>query len=130
MAALHHEMQDTPYQANRTLGVLSKMMNLAEAWELRPDRSNPCYHVRKFREGKRERFLTGEELTRLGKALDEEEPFAPSAVTAYRLTITRLVGTILLKQNNEWAVARRYMSLESITPVSDILTVKLPAVAA
>ena len=87
VAALHHEMQDTPYQANRTLGVLSKMMNLAEAWELRPDRSNPCYHVRKFREGKRERFLTGEELTRLGKALDEEEPFAPSAVTAYRLLL-------------------------------------------
>ena len=87
VAALHHDMQDKPYQANRTLGVLSKMMNLAESWDLRPDRSNPCYHVRKYRETKHERFLTGEELTRLGKALDEEEPFAPSAVTAYRLLL-------------------------------------------
>ena len=87
VAELHHGLQDKPYQANRTLGVLSKMMNLAEAWGLRPDHSNPCYHVRKCREGKRERFLTAEELARLGKALDEEEPFATAAVAAYRLLL-------------------------------------------
>ena len=87
VTALHHEMRDKPYQANRTLGVLSKMMNLAEAWGLRPDRSNPCYHVRKYRERKRERFLSVEELARLGRALDEEEPNAAAAVTAFRLLL-------------------------------------------
>ena len=45
--------------------------------------------------------------------------------------ITRLFGAILLEQNGEWAVQRaRYMMLESIAPVSDNTTVKLPAVAA
>ena len=52
-----------------------------------------------------------------------------SASLANEDAITRLVGTILLEQNDEWAVSRRYMTLESIAPVSDTLTVKLPAVA-
>ena len=72
VAALHHEMRDKPTQANRTLGVISKMMNLAEAWGLRPDRSNPCYHVRKYKETRRERFLTTDELARLGTGAGRE----------------------------------------------------------
>src|SRR5579885_1275238 len=43
--------------------------------------------------------------------------------------ITRLVGAILLEQNDEWAVQRaRYMSLETIAPVSDDPIVMLSAV--
>jgi putative transposase len=34
--------------------------------------------------------------------------------------ITRLIGALLLEQNDEWAVQRgRYMSLETIAPLSD-----------
>jgi transposase-like protein len=45
--------------------------------------------------------------------------------------IVRLVGAILLEQNDEWAVQRaRYMTLETIAPMSDDPFVKLPAVAA
>ena len=71
VAALHHDMRATPYQANRTLGVLSKMFNLAELWGLRPDGSNPCRHVKRFREEKRERFLSDAEYRRLGETLKE-----------------------------------------------------------
>ena len=41
----HHQLRDTPYQANRVLGLVSKMMNMAERWGLREDGSNPTRHV-------------------------------------------------------------------------------------
>ena len=45
--------------------------------------------------------------------------------------ITRLIGAILLEQNDEWAVQRaRYMTLETIAPLSDDPIVSLPAMAA
>ena len=46
------------------------------------------------------------------------------------MSATRLVGAILLEQNDEWAVQRaRYMTLESVAPLSDNPTVSLQAIA-
>jgi putative transposase len=36
----------------------------------------------------------------------------------------------MLEQNGEWAISRRYMSLESLAPVSDSPMIRLPGVAA
>ena len=45
--------------------------------------------------------------------------------------LVRLVGAILLEQNDEWAVQRaRYMTLETIAPLSDDALVSLPAIPA
>lgn len=44
--------------------------------------------------------------------------------------IIRLVGALMLESNDEWAVARRYMSLETLGRATDNPTVRLPAVAA
>jgi hypothetical protein len=69
VAQFHHRFRDRPYQANRSLAALSKMMNLAEAWGLRLGGSNPCRHVKKYREKKRDRYLTKEELHDLAPCL-------------------------------------------------------------
>ena len=88
VTALHHGMREIPYAANRTLGILSAMFTAAELWGLRPQGSNPCRYVKRFREKKRERFLSDEEYRRLGAALREAERTgteAAPAIAAIRL---------------------------------------------
>jgi len=90
VSELHNQHRETPYQANRLLSVISKMMNLAEVWEYRPDGSNPALHVKKFDEHKRERFLSPDELGRLSTVLNEIEKAGSemqSCVDAVRLLI-------------------------------------------
>lgn len=103
VAELHHKHREIPYQANRTLGVICKMFNLAELWGLRPDGSNPTRHVQKYREQKRERFLSGAELATLFATLDdlqaagEESPAACNAFRLLALTGCRLSEIQFLK---------------------------------
>jgi len=59
IARLHHSMREKPYQANRTLAVLSIFLNWCEKNGLHPDGSNPCRHVEKYKERNRERLLFG-----------------------------------------------------------------------
>ena len=88
VSALHYGLRHTPRAANRALMVLSKMFSLAEAWGLAPAGSNPCRSVVKYKEGKRERFLTPEEYRRVGRGLcvlEAEGEFPARAVAALRL---------------------------------------------
>jgi len=108
IAKIHHQLRHIPYQANRVLGVLSIMFNLAESWNLRPAFTNPCRGVKKYKEKKRERFLNREELRRLGEALRLEEEFAPSAVACIRLLL--LTGCRLREiQTLKWS----YLDLDT-----------------
>ena len=85
--AWHQSMQHAPYEANRSLAYLSKMMSLAcNEWELRSD--NPCKGIRRFPEKARERYFTEEELKRIGQALNAAESHGtalPGYVNAVRL---------------------------------------------
>lgn len=105
VAELHGSMSHIPYQANRTLTTLSKMMKLAELWGLRDRHSNPCEQIEKYPEHKRERFLSPTEIRSLGAALDAAEETGSEslyAVAAYRLLL--LTGCRLSEiQTLEWS---------------------------
>lgn len=88
--------------ANRCAALLSKMLNLAERWKLRPVGSNPCRGLEKFRERKVERMLSTEELGRLGDALAKytRSPFAVAAIKLLAFTGARLGEVLSLRW--EW----------------------------
>ena len=62
-----------PVQANRVIQLASTMFRLAERWQMRPEGTNPCRHVKRFRERPRERYLSESEFARLGVAIREVE---------------------------------------------------------
>ncbi len=89
VARIHGALSSTPYKANRVVSLVSKMFSLAEKWGLRERGSNPCVGIEKFREEKRERFLTTVELNNLGKILSHSaaHEIHPSSVMIIRLLL-------------------------------------------
>jgi integrase len=88
IAALHHSLRATPYEANRMLAMASKMFGLAERWALRPDHSNPAKNVDRYKEEARERYLTSAEVARLWQVLNSDAAAAkasPAAIVAVKL---------------------------------------------
>jgi integrase len=74
VATLHRSLSDSPYAANRMLSAVSKMYSWAESEGHLPEGyPNPARKITRYREQGRERYLTGDELARLGDALREAE---------------------------------------------------------
>lgn len=70
---VHFAMRKTPRQANRARAILSKALSLAEDWGMRPEGRNPCARIAKYPETARDRFLSADEVARLGVALIDAE---------------------------------------------------------
>jgi integrase len=92
IAKLHHSLQQFPIAANRSLSLLSKALNLAELWGYRPNHSNPCLHIKKYSEQKRETFLSQEEIARLMAILNEEEKSSHNPWSLYAIRLLLLTG--------------------------------------
>jgi integrase len=90
VAALHAKIGKTaPYEANRTLALLSKMFELARRWGFVPEeQANPARGIDRFREHKRDRWITPEELPRLAEAINTE----PNEVARVALWLYLLTG--------------------------------------
>jgi integrase len=76
-----------PGGANRVLDILSAAFMRAEAWGYRPDGSNPCRGVKKHRARCMERFLSNDELVRLGEALAAQPKKHEAKVAIIRLLV-------------------------------------------
>ncbi|MFO0734193.1 MAG: tyrosine-type recombinase/integrase [Nitrospiraceae bacterium] len=97
----HASWRKTPRAANHALAVLSAMLNWAQTQGLR-EGANPCDTIQHYRETKRERYLTEDELVRLGIALLEaesagENPYVVALVRLLILTGARLNELLTLR---------------------------------
>ncbi|MFN0025473.1 MAG: tyrosine-type recombinase/integrase [Parvularculaceae bacterium] len=89
ISRMHVDLRETPYNANRALGMLQAMLNCAERWEIIPRGSNPASVIKPYPERKRERFLSEEELQALFASLDKAE--AAGSVTIHEAAAIRLL---------------------------------------
>ncbi len=76
-----------PVTADRSMPVLSVIMREAERMGLRPEGSNPCRGIRRYRRKGRERFLSDEELRRLSAGLSAHADEYPGQVAVIRLLL-------------------------------------------
>ena len=90
LSKLHLDLRNRPVLANRILSTASSLYGWADKEGLVPDLFNPARRVARYAEESKERFLTVDELKRLGEALRELEKSAewsPFALGAIRLLL-------------------------------------------
>ena len=82
-ASLHN----TPVSADRSAPILSVIMRQAEVYGYRPEGTNPCAGIKRYRRQGRQRFLSTAEICRLGDVLARHEVDRPQATAIIRLLL-------------------------------------------
>ena len=80
-------LRATPVAADRSMPILSVIMREAERMGMRPEGSNPCRGIRRYRRKGRERFLSDDEIHRLSTRLKAHEARWPQQVAVIRLLL-------------------------------------------
>lgn len=99
-----------PRVANYCLAILSKIMTWCEDHAIRPRNTNPCRGIKRKKETKRQTFLQGDELARLGAALDEAE--AQNLVSLYAAAALRLLLFTGARMNEILTLQWSFIDLE------------------
>lgn len=99
---LHNSLKGTPFAANRVLSLLSHTFAKARQWGVLPaGHVNPCEDIERFPEPKRKRYLTPEEMVRVGKALStvKASVYAVGALRVLALTGARPDEIVRLRRD-------------------------------
>ena len=80
-------LRATPVAADRSMPILSIIMKEAERMGMRPEGSNPCRGIGRYRRKGRERFLSDDEIRRLSARLAAHEARWPQQVAVIRLLL-------------------------------------------
>ncbi|MBU6373659.1 MAG: site-specific integrase [Alphaproteobacteria bacterium] len=100
IARLHAKMRESPYQANRMLAIMGSLYAFSERRAFTPEGFNPARKIERYPEARRERFLRGEELERIGHAIraaqagdaiDPKRPGRKAGITLYAAAALRLL---------------------------------------
>lgn len=111
LMALHLELADRPRTANKAVVVVKAMFNFGSTAELLPDgHKNPASGIELYEENSRERFLTGEELGRVGTAL--AELMATNDVSIYAGNALRLLMLTGCRLNEVLTLKWSFLNLE------------------
>lgn len=102
VARAHASWSATPRTANFAVAVLSKLLSWAEGHGYRAPGDNPCRNIERYKETKRERYLSEAELARLGAVLaaaeeNGENPWVIGIVRMLILTGARLSEMLSLR---------------------------------
>ena len=76
-----------PASANRSLPVLSVILCQAEVYGYRPEDSNPCKDIERYRRRARERFLSPDEIRRVVEVLNRHDETRPAQAAVIRLLL-------------------------------------------
>ena len=77
----------TPVAADRSAPILSVILRQAEVYGYRPEGTNPCTGIKRYRRRNRERFLSHDEIRRLSRVLDGKRGKHPLLVAVVRLLL-------------------------------------------
>ena len=104
-------LRATPVSADRSAPILSVIMRQAELYGYRPEGSNPCTGIRRYRRKGRERFLSEAELRRLARVLENHETRHPRHVAFVRLLLLTgcRKGEILALQWSDYREGRLFL---------------------
>ncbi|WP_279130531.1 site-specific integrase [Bilophila wadsworthia] len=90
VAKLHHDLQNTPYLANRCAAVLSKFFDWCEKTGYRDRGTNPVRGLEKYREEKRLKFMESSELEAIGEGiakLEKQDAIDPTIAAALKVML-------------------------------------------